>query len=313
MNLEKNFRSDVTSGGEYSRSSRSSNDGSGMDHGGAYHAGPGYGPLYWAMLGNQLEEANNRRERWERERRIRAKEEAEAQPKAGSVSTDPNAPSNVIYVPKDVLTKAEAKAEAKEREQEEEQDKPINSHTSVGIKILQFIALIAAGILILIVAYFFAPSVQPAYRQKLPAAECTLVDTWAEDYVGWISKPGYVKIGLEDFYRTTGIQPFLLICNKLDGNSGEMSDDEAEAALAKLYDGMFRDQGHMILAIKENDDGLQVWVYAGEDAKTIIDSRAEEIILKTFREYYSDGGLSNDSFLAKVFQESAKRLMRVDG
>lgn len=151
-------------------------------------------------------------------------------------------------------------------------------------------------------------------REKLPAEACILSDQWIDDRVDWIADTATVKQGMEYFYDKTGVQPYLLICDSLDGMRGEITDGEAESALKELYHSLYEDEGHMIFAFMEYESSEYItWIYAGRSAASVVDEDARELILNYADRYYTDSSLTDEEFFAKIFETSADAMMKDPG
>lgn len=148
-------------------------------------------------------------------------------------------------------------------------------------------------------------------REKLGAEACISTDNVLKDEIGWISDTRMVKEGIDYFYKKTGVQPYLLICDHLGGKGGEITDAQAEAYLEDLYDSLFKDEGHMIYVFMEYAESEYVtYLYTGVAADSVIDQEAREIFLNKADRYYTDSSLSDEEFFAKTFHTSADDIMK---
>ena len=148
-------------------------------------------------------------------------------------------------------------------------------------------------------------------REKLPQSACISSDRWIDDQVNWLADTGKVKKAMQNFYDKTGVQPYLLICSSLDGKGGEITDAEAETALADLYNSLYQDEGHMIFAFMEYETSQYItWIYTGRSADAVIDADARGVILDNADRYYSDSSLSDEEFFTKIFEKSADMIMK---
>lgn len=148
-------------------------------------------------------------------------------------------------------------------------------------------------------------------RTKLESNLCTTSSEWIRDELGWLERESTVKSAMQEFYEITGVQPYLLITDNLNGKGRDLKDSDAEDYLQNLYDSLYDDEGHMIFAFIEYEQSRYVtYVYTGTAADSVIDSEAREIILSIADRYYTDSSLSDDAYFAKIFTASAEEIMR---
>ncbi|MCI9138445.1 MAG: hypothetical protein HFI78_01675 [Lachnospiraceae bacterium] len=148
-------------------------------------------------------------------------------------------------------------------------------------------------------------------RKKLNKDACIPIDQVIEDTLDWIEDVNIVEEGINDFYEKTGIQPYLLICDNLDGKGGEITDTEAKHYLETLYDTLYDDEGHMIFVFMEYEQSEYIiYLYTGKQADEVMDREAREIFLNNADSYYTDTSLSDEEYFAKIFRESANNIMK---
>ena len=188
----------------------------------------------------------------------------------------------------------------------------------IGV-VLIFILMIIGSISNCGGGYFNTPSeVQNSTieRTKLPASDCTVVDTWYQDDWGdWIdsassSEKSQLISDMQYFYQKTGVQPYLWITGE-DGAKYQYSGD-VEAAAATKYAELFTDEGHLLVVFREypNTSGDYIsGCYAGSAAETVLDAEAREILLDYIDYYYDDMSLSETEFFGKAFRSSADAMM----
>ena len=147
-------------------------------------------------------------------------------------------------------------------------------------------------------------------RIKLEAGACVRSDQVLEDSLAWLEDTEEVKAAMDYFYDKTGIQPYLLICDGIDGKGGEITDAEAEIFLQELYESLYDDEGHMIFVFMEYEESEYVtFLYTGVDANNVMDADAREIFLANADWYYTDSSLSDEAYFAKIFRDSADDIM----
>lgn len=140
---------------------------------------------------------------------------------------------------------------------------------------------------------------------------------WYRDDIGWVSSKQVLIEGLEDFYKQTGVQPYVLLVpydNSL-WNGDTLSADVADAYLQKFYSDNFTDEAHFIFAYFEcrNDSRSEMdgefRYLSGYSADTIMDSEAIRILWGYFTTNYHDTSLSMEKMISKTFSQTAKSIM----
>ena len=152
-------------------------------------------------------------------------------------------------------------------------------------------------------------TVSTTNREPLAAGICVESDEWYDDRAGWISSGAVLIDGLKTFYKETGVQPYLIIAEEIDGKGEELTDEEAEAYLQSVYDSLFQDEGHLIFLFLEYEpNAYKEYLYAGHQAAAVIDREAQEIIYD-YADYYYVTDLEDDVYFATVFEKAAERIM----
>jgi hypothetical protein len=146
-------------------------------------------------------------------------------------------------------------------------------------------------------------------REPLPAGAVNET-AYIRDDAKWLVNEDAVKNSMRNFFRVTGVQPYLWITEEI-GGSRDASWEEIETAMNALYQKQFTDEGHLILLFYEPSKGVYKTAYlAGSAAKTVIDDEASRIILDYFDKYYYSN-MEEDEYFAVVFDKSADRIMSV--
>lgn len=130
------------------------------------------------------------------------------------------------------------------------------------------------------------------------------------DELGWISSGSNLTAGMKKFYERTGVQPYLYLIDNVDGNyypSGE----ELDAFAQETYYKLFTDEAHLLVVYQEYDGYYYLSLYAGGQARLVIDTEAEEIIFDYIDYYYYDD-LTDEQFFSKVFDSASQRMMHVE-
>ncbi len=155
-----------------------------------------------------------------------------------------------------------------------------------------------------------AVTVSTVNRDPLPADACIESDKWFEDHSGWITSDSVLIRGLRSFYQDTGVQPYVIITDQVNGKGADLSDGEAELYLEETYDDLFQDEGHLIFLFMEYETGqYKEYLYIGNQASTVIDEEAQEIIYD-YADYYYTSDLDDNEYFSTVFEEAGQRIMR---
>lgn len=131
-----------------------------------------------------------------------------------------------------------------------------------------------------------------------------------DDLADWSSDPATLLRGMEDFYKSTGVQPALVIAEDVDGNT-DPTDAEIEAFASREYDALVgHEKGVLLLFIEWEPSEWNAFYMAGKEAQTVMDSEACDILLDYAEAYYVSD-LTEDQYFAKVFSETGERIMSV--
>lgn len=146
-------------------------------------------------------------------------------------------------------------------------------------------------------------------REALPAGAVNET-AYYTDELGWIGNRTKLEAGMKNFYKETGVQPYLYITDSVNGNHSP-SQAELESFATEQYDALFTDEAHLLLVFFEyTPSEYHTWCITGTQAKTVVDTEAVNILLDYVdRYYYSD--LSDEEMFSKSFDEAGERIMRV--
>lgn len=141
---------------------------------------------------------------------------------------------------------------------------------------------------------------------------------WYQDNLNWISNKHVLIRGLEEFYKATGIQPYVVFepYNSAYWNAdGSANADAMDAHLETVYNNTFTDEAHFIFAYfscevdsKKEMEG-EFRYLSGYSADTIMDSEALKMFWGFFQENYYNTSLSLESMIADTFTDTATRIM----
>ena len=144
-------------------------------------------------------------------------------------------------------------------------------------------------------------------REPLPASAVTET-AYYTDEGGWFSNPAQLEDGMRQFYRETGVQPYLYLLP-----NGSVTSTAALTELAEeLYPQLFTDEGHFLLVFCDDGYGSYGCGYvAGVQAKTVMDDEAVGILADYLDRYYSDISISEEEIFSRAFADTGERIMTV--
>lgn len=144
-----------------------------------------------------------------------------------------------------------------------------------------------------------------------PLTKGSVVETsYYTDAIGdWISNSTKLTTGMKNFYKATGVQPYLYIADNLDGNENPNS-AFAETWMNTKYDELFNDEAHVLLLFFENSGVYHSWYVCGKQAKTVLDTEAMDILLDYVDLYYYSS-MTEDEMFSTAFDNAGTRIMEV--
>lgn len=127
----------------------------------------------------------------------------------------------------------------------------------------------------------------------------------------WVNSPSKLKSGMKEFYKETGVQPYLYLTDTINGNS-RPTETETAAFAESLYDDLFTDEGHLLVIFQEYNGDSQYYVYclAGKQAKAVFDNEARDIFFDYIDAYYYSD-LDTEEYFSTVFSKTSDRMMTV--
>lgn len=154
-------------------------------------------------------------------------------------------------------------------------------------------------------------------KERTPLNGVVSKTEWYEDNIGWVSSKNVLIEGLEDFYKQTGVQPYVLFVPYSDEywNGSSINATNADKYLEEVYSNKFKDEAHFIFAYfqckndsKSEMDG-EFRYLSGYSADTIMDSEAISILWGYFSKNYYNTSLSMEKMISKTFSETADSIM----
>lgn len=155
-------------------------------------------------------------------------------------------------------------------------------------------------------------SITQSTIERVPLPKGSVVETgYYTDKLDWIQNPTKLTAGMKNFYKETGVQPYLYITETING-SHNPSEEEVKNFAFSLYDNLFTDEAHLLLIFHEYPPGqYSTWYVTGKQAKAVIDSEAVDILLDYIDKYYYYDNLSDEEFFSKTFNDAGERIMNV--
>lgn len=145
-------------------------------------------------------------------------------------------------------------------------------------------------------------------REALPAGAAQTTGYYTDADGDWIRSPSVLENGLAEFYRATGVQPYVYILP----NGTSTSATELGEYANELYDQLFSDEAHFLLVFCDDGQGSFTCGYAvGSQAKTVMDDEAIGILADYLDRYYQDLSLSQEEIFSLAFADTAERIMHV--
>lgn len=146
-------------------------------------------------------------------------------------------------------------------------------------------------------------------REALPAGAVTETDYYTDE-LDWIGNRTTLTSGMKNFYKKTGVQPYLYLTDTIDGTHSP-SEAQVEQFAYETYDSLFSDEAHLLLIFFEYGDTYHTWYMAGNQAKTVLDQEAMDILLDYIDKYYYDQSMTDEQMFSKSFDEAGNRIMAV--
>ena len=144
-------------------------------------------------------------------------------------------------------------------------------------------------------------------REPLPASAVTET-AYYTDEAGWFSNPSQLEEGMRQFYRETGVQPYLYLLPNGSVTSVSALTDLAE----ELYPQLFTDEGHFLLVFCDDGYGSYHCGYTvGAQAKTVMDEEAIAVLADYLDRYYSDYSIREEEVFSNAFAATGERIMTV--
>ena len=146
------------------------------------------------------------------------------------------------------------------------------------------------------------------HREMLDKSKVVVSDYY-DDRLNWFVSGTKIKNGMKYFFDKTGVQPYLLITDNIEGKSNSTTDD-MDTYLNNLYNKLFKDEQHIILLYFDNGSRWDTRLFCGITSQVVMDSEASEILL-SYVDYYATSDMEDDDYFNTVFRKSADKIMTV--
>ena len=143
-------------------------------------------------------------------------------------------------------------------------------------------------------------------REKLDRRD-VIETAYIEDQANWITSTYDATKGMKKFFERTGVQPFLIISESIEGNRNP-SLDQLDQYLAKRYEELFSDEQHILVLFFDNGTNWYTRYNCGSKARLLMDEEACEILLDYF-DYYVESDMNDDDYFSTVFDKASERIM----
>lgn len=153
-------------------------------------------------------------------------------------------------------------------------------------------------------------------REKLNSSSLIETEYYTDD-AGYIYNSNKLEKGMKNFYKQTGVQPYLYVTDNIDGNTMP-TQAELEAKSEELYDAIIPDEAHFFVLFVDSvdleDAGQDFVAYyvVGNEARTVMDDEACEIVVDYITASYYDTSYSDwEDFLSAAYDKAGTRIMKV--
>lgn len=127
------------------------------------------------------------------------------------------------------------------------------------------------------------------------------------DELGWIGDDGLVEDGMKEFYKRTGVRPYLYTVSDINGNP-RPDTLQVEAWGNIKYNELFESEESMLLIFLDNGKEYGHWVVPGKQTKSVIDFEATKVLQSNIDELYKSE-LSDEELFSSIYLETANEIM----
>lgn len=143
-------------------------------------------------------------------------------------------------------------------------------------------------------------------RTALPAGAAEESAFYTDEDGDWIHNAQVLETGMRRFYDETGVWPYVYILPNGSTRSSQQLTDMAQ----QLYGELFSDNAHFILVFCDNGQGgYNCGYYGGQQARSVIDDEAVQILAAYLEQNYDDLSLSEEQIFSNTFSQTADHIM----
>lgn len=164
------------------------------------------------------------------------------------------------------------------------------------------VTLVLIGIILLVVGLFVSMKTKSDVFEK-HNLKGTVDAGYAYDD-GFTYNGGKTEKACKEFYQETGIPLYFYTVDEYKENA------ECDAFTIELYDKLFKDENHVLIAYY-NNEGWWSWAYGANVSYIMAESEINDLIDEIYK-YWDDNTLTNDAVLAKGIEAYQKKLTSGD-
>lgn len=146
-----------------------------------------------------------------------------------------------------------------------------------------------------------------AVQREKVASKAYLDSGFYTDESGWIRNKSVLNSGMQEFYETTGIAPYVYITDNIQGDY-DPSTEKLEDYAAQAYEQLFKDDAHILLLFWDYGGAYEYVLWLGEDTYEFMDQEACDILFDhlDYQYYYAD---TEDEMFADAFADAGRAMM----
>jgi len=127
-------------------------------------------------------------------------------------------------------------------------------------------------------------------RTALPRGSAGDTVPMLTDHLGWIGNQARLLPGMRNFFDRTGVRPHLYLVGEIYGTTTPNNAQLQSFAEARYSELFVDDEAHALLLFFENFRGQYgMWVTTGNQARSVIDDEAVNILMDFVQRHYSLG------------------------
>lgn len=181
--------------------------------------------------------------------------------------------------------------------------RPVRSGGLPGVVVAVVMLFILAIFLSSFVAALSGSSITPSTYAREPLESGIVNETaYYDDQAGWFGQSSTLEKSMKNFYKKTGVQPYLIVMDT------RRSGSEIDSYAQEIYDELFTDEAHLLFVFDDRGGSYYMTTCVGIAAKSVMDNEAITILYDYTDKYYY-GSMDDDEMFAKAFEDTADRIM----